>query len=74
MDQFDVNNAARTPLSGFLIGLLMGFDSSRAADIRASYRVKVDERTFDFSNWASAFTDSTISKPTPARQNRDPTT
>ena len=49
MDQFDVNNAARTPLGGFLTGLLVGFDSSRAADIRASYRVKVDGRTFDFS-------------------------
>jgi DNA-binding HxlR family transcriptional regulator len=49
MDQFDVNNADRTPLGGFLIGLLVGFDPSRAAEIRASYRVKVDGRTFDFS-------------------------
>jgi DNA-binding HxlR family transcriptional regulator len=49
MDRFDVNNAARTPLGGFLTGLLVGFDSSRAADISASYRVRVDARTFDFS-------------------------
>jgi hypothetical protein len=49
MDQFDCNNAARTPLGGFLTGLLVGFDPSRAADIRASYRIKVDGRTFDFS-------------------------
>jgi DNA-binding HxlR family transcriptional regulator len=48
IDQFDVS-AAHTPLNGFLAGLLLGFDSSRAADIRASYRVKVDGRTFDFS-------------------------
>ncbi|WP_029112050.1 helix-turn-helix domain-containing protein [Mycobacterium sp. URHB0044] len=49
IDQFDADNAVRTPLGGFLVGLLMGFDPSRAADIRASYRVRVDERTFDFS-------------------------
>jgi hypothetical protein len=48
IDQFDVN-AAHTPLNGFLAGLLLGFDPSHAADIRASYRVKVDGRTFDFS-------------------------
>ncbi|EHB56217.1 transcriptional regulator, HxlR family [Mycolicibacterium rhodesiae JS60] len=48
IDQFDVN-AAHTPLNGFLAGLLLGFDSARAADIRASYRVNVDGRSFDFS-------------------------
>jgi DNA-binding HxlR family transcriptional regulator len=49
LDQFDIDNANRSPLNGFLAGLLLGFDSSRAADISASYRVEVDERTFDFS-------------------------
>jgi DNA-binding HxlR family transcriptional regulator len=48
IDQFDAN-AVHTPLNGFLAGLLLGFDPSHAADIRASYRVKVDGRTFDFS-------------------------
>jgi DNA-binding HxlR family transcriptional regulator len=49
LDRFDVDNAGRSPLNGFLAGLLLGFDSSRAADISASYRVDVDGRTFDFS-------------------------
>ena len=51
IDRFDVNAAAAagTPLNGFLAGLLLGFDPSRAADIRASYRVEVDGRTFEFS-------------------------
>jgi DNA-binding HxlR family transcriptional regulator len=49
IDQFDFNNAVRTPLNGFLAGLLLGFDPSCAADIRSSYRVEVDGRTFEFS-------------------------
>jgi DNA-binding HxlR family transcriptional regulator len=49
IDQFDLDNASRTPLNGFLAGLLLGFDPSSAADIRASYRVEVDGRTFEFS-------------------------
>jgi len=49
IDQFDLDNAARTPLNGFLAGLLLGFDPSCAADIRASYRVEVDGRAFEFS-------------------------
>jgi DNA-binding HxlR family transcriptional regulator len=49
LDQFDIDNADRSPLNGFLAGLLLGYDSSRAADISASYRVEVDGRLFDFS-------------------------
>jgi len=49
IDQFDFDNAARTPLNGFLAGLLLGFDPSCAADIRSSYRVEIDGRTFEFS-------------------------
>jgi DNA-binding HxlR family transcriptional regulator len=49
LDRFDIDNAGRSPLNGFLAGLLLGFDSSRAADISASYRVDIDGRTFDFS-------------------------
>lgn len=48
IDQFDVK-AVHSPLNGFLAGLLLGFDSSRASDVRASYRINVDGRTFDFS-------------------------
>lgn len=49
IDQFDLNDPARTPLNGFLAGLLLGFDPSRAGEISASYRIEVDGRAFDFS-------------------------
>src|SRR6266498_5145760 len=36
-----------SPLTGFLIGVLLGFDSQRARDVDEDYRVAVDGRTFD---------------------------
>lgn len=49
MDRVDVGGPESTPLSGFLTGLLLGFDSASANDLRASYRFDIDGRTFEFS-------------------------
>lgn len=49
MDQFDLDDSEWTPLTGFLTGLLLGFDSAGARDLHASYRLDIDGRTFDFS-------------------------
>jgi len=49
MDQVDLDDPERTPLSGFLTGLLLGFDPHGAGDLRASYRIEIDDRVFEFS-------------------------
>lgn len=49
MDQFDLDDSEWTPLTGFLTGLLLGFDSAGAADLHASYRLDIDGRIFEFS-------------------------
>ncbi|HWF69586.1 MAG TPA: transcriptional regulator, partial [Mycobacterium sp.] len=36
-------------LNGFLAGILLGFDSLKAADVNATYRVDIDGRRFEFS-------------------------
>ena len=41
--------AARSPLNGFLVGVLLGFDPVGAAGVEATYRVQIDGRTFDFA-------------------------
>jgi DNA-binding HxlR family transcriptional regulator len=38
-----------SPLNGFLVGVLLGFDPVRAAGIEATYRVQIDDRSFDFA-------------------------
>ena len=38
-----------TPLTGFLAGVLLAFDSARAAGIDATYEVRVDDRLFEFA-------------------------
>ena len=40
---------SRTPLNGFLVGVLLGFESARAVGVEATYRVQVDGRNFDFA-------------------------
>ena len=48
----DVDSASRdrrSPLNGFLVGVLLGFDSAGAAGVEATYRVQIDGRTFDFA-------------------------
>jgi DNA-binding HxlR family transcriptional regulator len=39
----------RSPLNGFLLGVLLGFDPVGAAGVEATYRVQIDGRTFDFA-------------------------
>jgi len=40
---------ARSPLNGFLVGVLLGFDPIGAAGAEATYRVQIDGRSFDFA-------------------------
>jgi DNA-binding HxlR family transcriptional regulator len=42
-------DGSRSPLNGFLVGVLLGFDSASAAEVEATYRVQIDGRTFDFA-------------------------
>jgi DNA-binding HxlR family transcriptional regulator len=37
-----------SPLTGFLIGVLLGFDGRRASQVDEDYRVVIDGRSFDF--------------------------
>jgi DNA-binding HxlR family transcriptional regulator len=39
----------RSPLNGFLVGVLLGFDAVRADGVQATYRVQIDGRSFDFA-------------------------
>ena len=39
----------RSPLNGFLVGVLLGFDSAGAVAVEATYRVQIDGRSFDFA-------------------------
>src|SRR5580693_310287 len=47
LDPIDVGPV--TPLNGFLAGILLGFNSSRAAGVEATYRVEIDDRRFEFA-------------------------
>jgi len=49
LDQLEPTDSALTPLNGFLSGMLLGFEPARAADLRASYRVEIDGRVFEFA-------------------------
>lgn len=39
----------QSPLNGFLVGVLLGFDAVRADGLQATYRVQIDDRSFDFA-------------------------
>src|ERR1700751_3399007 len=39
---------SRSPLNGFLVGVLLGFDSVGASGVEATYRMQIDGRSFDF--------------------------
>jgi len=40
---------SRSPLNGFLAGVLLGFDPVGAVGVEATYRVQIDGRSFDFA-------------------------
>ncbi len=43
------DEGSRSPLNGFLVGVLLGFDAVHASGVEASYRVQIDGRNFDFA-------------------------
>jgi DNA-binding HxlR family transcriptional regulator len=49
LDQVELTDSALTPLNGFLAGILLGFEPSRAAELSASYRIEIDGRAFEFA-------------------------
>jgi len=42
-------DGSRSPLNGFLVGVLLGFDPVGAVGVEATYRVQIDGRGFDFA-------------------------
>ncbi|OBH89121.1 helix-turn-helix domain-containing protein [Mycobacterium sp. E2733] len=50
LDRLDpIEGGAVSPLNGFLAGILLGFDSGKAAGLEASCRAEIDGRRFDFA-------------------------
>lgn len=50
LDRLDsIDRDPVSPLNGFLAGVLLAFDSGRAAALKAAYRVDIDGRRFDFA-------------------------
>jgi DNA-binding HxlR family transcriptional regulator len=48
LDQLPAAPAEISALTGFLIGVLIGFDGRRAGQVDEDYRVVIDGRSFDF--------------------------
>ncbi|SOX52383.1 transcriptional regulator, partial [Mycobacterium ahvazicum] len=49
LDRLDpIDEGPVTPLNGFLAGILLGFDSGKAAGLEATCRAEIDGRRFDF--------------------------
>ena len=49
VDLLEPNEDAVTPLNGFLAGVLLGFDDPAASGVDATYRVDIDDRSFELS-------------------------
>jgi hypothetical protein len=49
LDMVVPDESALTPLNGFLAGILLGIDPGSIGDVRASYRVDIDDRRFEFA-------------------------
>ena len=49
LDMVVPDESALTPLNGFLAGILLAFDPARAGNLNASYRIKIDDRRFEFA-------------------------
>jgi DNA-binding HxlR family transcriptional regulator len=50
------DESALTPLNGFLAGILLGIQPMLADDLKASYRVDIDDRRFEFAVKAGVLT------------------
>jgi DNA-binding HxlR family transcriptional regulator len=48
LDMVVPDETALTPLNGFLAGILLGIEPGSIGDVRASYRVDIDGRRFEF--------------------------
>jgi DNA-binding HxlR family transcriptional regulator len=49
LDMVVPDETALTPLNGFLAGILLGIEPGNVGDVRASYRVDIDDRRFEFA-------------------------
>lgn len=50
VDHLDpIDDGPTSPLNGFLAGILLGFQSSRAAGVETTCRVEIDGRRFEFA-------------------------
>ncbi len=49
LDMIVPDESALTPLNGFLAGILLAFEPAVAGDLKASYRIDIDERRFEFA-------------------------
>jgi DNA-binding HxlR family transcriptional regulator len=49
LDMVEPDKSALTPLNGFLAGILLAFDPAIAGDLKASYRIEIDDRRFEFA-------------------------
>jgi len=49
LDMVQRDESALTPLNGFLAGILLGIEPSLATDLKASYRIDIDDRRFEFA-------------------------
>jgi DNA-binding HxlR family transcriptional regulator len=49
LNKIEPDESAFTPLNGFLAGVLLAFDPTRAAGLEASYRLDIDGRRFEFA-------------------------
>jgi DNA-binding HxlR family transcriptional regulator len=50
LDRLDpIGDGPASPLNGFLAGILLGFDSGGAAGLKATIRIEIDGRRFEFA-------------------------
>ncbi|OBI52090.1 helix-turn-helix domain-containing protein [Mycobacterium sp. E796] len=50
LDRLDpIGDGPASPLNGFLAGILLGFDPARAAGLKATCRIEIDGRRFEFA-------------------------
>jgi hypothetical protein len=56
LDMVERDESALTPLNGFLAGILLAFEPTAAGDLKASYRIKIDDRRFEFAVSAGGLT------------------
>jgi DNA-binding HxlR family transcriptional regulator len=56
LDMVVPDESALTPLNGFLAGILLGIQPVLADDLKASYRIDIDDRRFEFAVNAGGLT------------------